>query len=196
MTDPSLASVAALTVRDPDAAARDLLARRWTRDVQWSALVALACLSVVIGQLTILASGIDPAALAPVQRMPFVMAAIQIATIWFTAFSLWRVGRRFGGADDPQGAMTLVIWLEALLVAVQAAALLLLGVPVVSSIVLLGGTALAFWCFVRFAMVLHGFERPFVVAFATIVVAFFVLTGAAIAVGLLGLAPYVTPPAP
>ncbi|MBM2576618.1 hypothetical protein JQC91_09905 [Jannaschia sp. Os4] len=193
MTDLPLSTLAAVTVRDPDAAARDILARQWTQDVQWSALIAVACISAVLSHLAFRAQGVPPEAIMPALRWPFVTAGIEIAILWFTAFSLWRVGRTFGGAGDARGALSLVVWLQGMLIGVQVLQFALLGAPALSSLVWLVGVGLALWWFTRFAMVLHGFSSPVRVMGVTLLVAISLFSAFSLVLAFLGLGPSTEP---
>ena len=195
MTDLPLSTLAATTLRDPDAAAREVLSRHWTQDVLWSAMIAIACISTVLTHLAMRAQGVPPEAMLPLMRSPFVTAGLEVLLIWFTAFSLWRVGRTFGGTGDAQGALSVVVWLQALMVGFQLLQLAFLGAAALSTMLWLAGALLGFFWFVRFAMVLHGFERPWAVAGMTLLVGLSILSAVTLTLNFLGLGPNVAPPA-
>ena len=176
-------ALAGLTFRDPQAAARWLMGQGWPTSARWMALV----LTVVIAALlAFVASALAP---APVEgdprvvnltQFPMIIAAIQLVAMVVAAGLMASVGRMFGGQGRFDDALVLVIWIEVLLLMVQAIQIVLaLLVPAVAGILGLAAIVLFLWLTVQFVKALHGFTNSFkvvLVMVATMITVGFVLS--------------------
>lgn len=191
MSDATLGQLAAITFRDPDEAARAILARNWTADALWSGLVVVAAVSTLLTWVAVSLGGPSTVFSGPVVSSPLIAAGVQAALLWLMIQGVFRVGRGFGGTGTEEGAFALVVWLQGLLTVLQAAQLLLAGIPLLGTLLGLASLVLFFWWLVRFQMVLHGFDRPFAVLATTLLVMTAAIVTLAAVLGTLGL---VVPP--
>jgi hypothetical protein len=157
MTTAALGELAIETIRDPQGAARRLLALKLPRNVLWTALALVIVLNAAVYGLSNLITPppaeVPMAALAPV---PF--AAFLAAGLIGTILGLWYVGRAIGGTGTLEDVMVLLVWLQALRLAVQAALLVLVPLsPVLSSLVVLAAAVIGFWILLNFVDVANGY---------------------------------------
>ena len=157
MTTAALGELAIETIRDPQGAARRLLALKLPRNVLWTALALVIVLNAAVYGLSNLITPppaeVPMAALAPV---PF--AAFLAAGLIGTILAIWYMGRLIGGTGTLEDVMVLMIWLQALRLAVQAALLVLVPLsPVLSSLVVLAAAVIGFWILLNFVDVAHGY---------------------------------------
>ncbi|WP_282603728.1 Yip1 family protein [Paracoccus sp. PARArs4] len=180
------------TFRDPDAAARQLMGLDLPMQARWMALVLAVSVSAL---MAFLVSSIFPApegAEAPmlsVVRQPLMLAAMQMAAIVMGAGLMAGVGRIFGGRGTFPDALILTVWIEVLLLIVQAAQVVLsLAVPPLASIAGIMAIALFLWLTVQFTKALHGFTsgpKVLLVMFVTLIAMGTVLSFLAAALGLM-----------
>ncbi|WP_372893596.1 Yip1 family protein [Rhodosalinus sp.] len=157
MTTAALGQLAIETIRDPREAARRLLALDLPRSALWTALALVIVLNAAVYGLSNMLvpppSDVPMAALSPV---PF--AAFLAAGLIGTIYALWYVGRALGGAGSLDDVMVLLVWLQALRLAVQAALLVLVPLsPVLSSLVVLAAAVIGFWILLNFVDMAHGY---------------------------------------
>ena len=191
MTFDDFKGLIGLTFRNPQAAARALIDGNWPVSARWMALIVAVALSVILSWLVALMfTGVgDQAAGALMAGSPLAMAGIQIAAITLAAALMAAVGQMFGGHGRFEDALLLAVWIEFLLLIVQAAQVaLLLLLPAAGAV--MGGLAIALflWLMVQFTKELHGFQSSLKVLLGLIGTAFavgFVLSFIAAAFGLL-----------
>lgn len=181
-----------LSVRDPQAAAHRLMGQGWPMQARWMALLAAVSVSGVLASVAaMLFSAPDPEGtqVMMLSRQPIVLAAMQLGAIVLAAGLMSGVGRLFGGHGRFEDALLLTVWIEVLLLLVQAAQLVLsLILPGVAGILGLASIVLFLWLTVQFTKALHGFRSSAKVALGLIGTAFvagFVLSLIAAALGIL-----------
>lgn len=192
MTFNDFKALIGLSFRDPQAAARDLMAQGWPIQARWMALLAAVSVSALMASLAAVlfgppaSEGSEPAMLA---QQPMVLAAMQMGAIVLAAGLMAGVGRMFGGHGRFEDALLLTVWIEVLLLVVQAVQLVLsLVLPGVAGIFGLLAIALFLWLTVQFTKALHGFHStPKVVLglIGTVFVTGFVLSLFAAALGIM-----------
>lgn len=194
MTFDEFKTLIGLTFRDPASAARALLAAGWPVSARWMGLFLAVTVSALLAWLS---SQLFPlpegtAEVSPVLTMtsqPLVLAGMQLVAVLIAAGLLAGVGRLFGGKGTFEDALLLTVWIEVVLLLVQAvqiAATLVL--PGVASILGVVAIALFFWLTVQFAKALHGFTSGVKVFLGVIGTAFavgFVLSILAASFGLM-----------
>jgi hypothetical protein len=167
----SLASLAWQTLTTPDAVARGLLGLRLPRGVLLQALALVTILTILL--LVIL----PPPALmidAPLRLSVFASALFIGATTLILAILTQTIGQALGGQGDLDGALTVIIWTDAVFIAVSLARSLASGLfqGLFDDVLLFGATALKLWVLVRVITVLHGFASAWrglaVLALATV----------------------------
>ncbi len=184
-------ALAGLTFRNPQAAARWLMGQGWPISARWMALL----LTVVISALmAFFASAMSPSGggdprVVDLTRFPMVVAGMQLVAMVVAAGLMASVGRMFGGQGRFGDALLLVVWIEVLLLAVQAVQILLAFVmPAVAGLLGLAAIVLFLWLIVQFVKALHGFHSSAKVALvmvATMITAGFVLSFILAAFGLM-----------
>lgn len=175
----------------PRDAARAVLARMPPGDVLIQAALAVTCLGMVLGYLAVVIGGgpADPVSAALV-RNPLVGAFVQFVIMLVVALLTWRIGGLFGGIGGFDGALAVMVWLNAVMLVIQLVQLVaMLVAPPLAALVATAAIFWLFWAFANFVVELHGFRSPFVVigvSILTVIVLIFALTMLA---AILGIAP-------
>jgi hypothetical protein len=192
MTFDDFKALVGLSFRDPQAAARDLMAQGWPIQARWMALLAAVSVSALLASLAAAlfsAPGPEGGRVVVLSQQPMVLAIMQMGAIVLAAGLMSGVGRMFGGGGRFEDALLLTVWIEVLLLIVQAAQLVLsLILPGVAGIFGLLAIALFLWLTVQFTKALHRFHStPKVVLgmIGTVFVAGFVLSLLAAALGIM-----------
>lgn len=170
-----------LTFRNPEAAATALIGAGWPVSARWMALLLAVSVSALLAwlssQLFPLPQGeAGNVPVLAVTSQPMVLAGMQLVAVLLAAGLMAGVGRMFGGHGRFEDALLLTVWIEVVLLLVQAvqiAATLIL--PGVAGILGVLAIALFFWLTVQFTKALHGFTSGIKV--------FLGLVGTAFAVG-------------
>jgi hypothetical protein len=127
---------------------------------------------------------------AAVLGNPLVGAVVQLAAMALIVVLVVRVGRVFGGHGDAWGALMIVVWLNGIMVLLQALQLaaMMLFAPL-AALIALASFIWAVWAFASFVGELHGFSNTVAVlggVLLTMTGVFFVV---AILLAALGLSP-------
>lgn len=149
----------------PRQAARAVLALGLPLPALVQAAVAITCLGIVLGFIAIGASSerIDVLS-AAILVNPLIGAAAQLAVMAATVVLTWRVGLLFGGRGSFHGALSVVVWLNAMMVLIQSVQLVFLAVlPPLAAVVAVATIFWALWAFASFVAELHGFQNAFFV---------------------------------
>lgn len=179
------------SLKRPRVAARHVLDARVPPAHLMEAAVFVAATGVVLGYLALLMS---PEALdvvsAAVIHNPLLGLVAQLAVMGVAVFLTVRVGRLFGGKGTAEGALALVVWLNAVMVLVQAAQLAALAVlPPLATVLAIATIFWALWAFANFVAELHGFQNPFIVLAVVILTTIVVFFGTAMIFAILGITP-------
>lgn len=155
MTELDWRGLAVTSVRYPAQGARILLSLEVPARVLWTALALVAVLNTLLFTLSnILMPG--PTPLPVVLTSPFVYLALVLGGLTLTVYSIFWTGRLLGGKGELADVMVLVVWLQALRVAVQAVALVLLLVaPLLSGLLVLAAGLIGVWMMVHFVNEAH-----------------------------------------
>ena len=146
------------TIRTPQEAAQAVLALNLPRNVLWLGLALVITLSTLLASAVLLMVPM-PEAGAGVP-MPVVMGLVQAVFLVLVSLGIAVIGARFGGKGDFDGALALMVWLQAVFLVVQAfqIAAIAIGLSVLADIVSLASIPLFFWLMAQFVTVLHGFS--------------------------------------
>lgn len=146
------------TIRAPQEAAQAVLALNLPRNVLWLGLALVITLSTLLASAVLLMVPM-PEASAGVP-MPIVMGIVQAVFLVLVSLGIAVIGARFGGKGDFDGALALMVWLQAVFLVVQAfqIAAIAIGLSVLADIVSLASIPLFFWLMAQFVTVLHGFS--------------------------------------
>lgn len=164
------------TLRRPRATAEMLIAINLPNSILWLMLMTIATLSVLLGQVASLvlmpgAQAIDAVFLSN----PLMMALVQWGVLVLTVFAVLWIGGVMGGTASLPSVLTLMCWLQFIMICVQVIQTVALFVlPGLAEIVTLCGFFLFLWLFTVFVATAHGFENMFTV-FGMIVASTFVL---------------------
>ncbi|WP_347139571.1 YIP1 family protein [Paracoccus sp. SSK6] len=181
-----------LSFRDPQGTARLLIGQNWPLQARWMALLAAVSISALLASLAaaiFAAPAEDGVQVVMLSQQPMVFAVMQIGAIVLAAGLMSGVGRMFGGTGRFEDALLLTVWIEVLLLLVQAVQLVLsLVLPVVAGLLGVAATALFLWLTVHFTKALHGFQSLLKVTLGligTAIAAGFVLSLLAAALGIM-----------
>lgn len=146
------------TIRAPQEAAQAVLAFNLPRNVLWLGLALVITLSTLLASAVLLMVPM-PEAGAGVP-MPIVMGLVQAVFLVLVSLGIAVIGARFGGKGDFDGALALMVWLQAVFLVVQAFQIvaIAIGLSVLADIVSLASIPLFFWLMAQFVTVLHGFS--------------------------------------
>ncbi|MDH3263166.1 MAG: YIP1 family protein, partial [Paracoccaceae bacterium] len=150
--------------------------------------VLVVVLSVLLTEVGALASPASAGMFDLLRLSPFLAGALQALFLFVMVHATHRIGAAFGGGGSFEDSLKLTVWLQAMLVgmqAVQLAAFLL--VPALAALLGIAALAWFFWVLTHFVMVLHGFESRSKV-FLGILVSFVALVfGLSLLLAMLGL---------
>ncbi len=151
---------AALSFRNPREGAAWVIGQRLPLSVAATALALTALVSAILTSAVFLAFGLqDTPELGAMARSPLVMAAVQILVQLLGSLAIFHIGRQFGGRGSLPGTMAVMAWLEALMILLQCAQVLLLVlIPGFAEAFGFIGAALFFWLLTQFITELHGFR--------------------------------------
>lgn len=179
------------TVMRPAQAVPRILALAPPPEQRWMAGVAVVALSSILAWL---ASILFPLPVetpwSPITRSPMVMAVVQLVVLLLVSGLVAGVGRMFGGRGQFADALWLLIWIDAIMLAIQLVQVVLMFVfPLTAEMLGLAVIGLFFWLVIALTKELHGFQNLGLVALG--VVATLLLTGLLLSVtfGALGLLP-------
>ncbi|MBA4490401.1 Yip1 family protein [Paracoccus sp. S1E-3] len=179
------------SLRDPALAVRQLQKLDLPMQVRWMALALVVVLSAILGTLAVkifpeLAQG----GLGIPELSPLARVALQTGGMVLTAWLIAAVGRAFGGQGDFPDALLVVIWLEFLLLAAQAAQVVLMLVfPFLGSILGIAALVLIAWLSVQMIKALHGFSSAVLVFLGLIGATMVTLIFLTVLAGAFGLMP-------
>ncbi len=178
----------------PRAAARQILGAGVPAGVLLEAAVLVVCAGVVLGYAALM---MNPGAIdvvsASILGRPLLGALVQLAALCVVVVLTVRIGRLFGGSGGFQGALTLVVWLNAMMVLIQVAQLVALAVlPALAAVLAIATIIWALWAFANFVAELHGFKSPAIVLGAVILTSIVLFFGAAMLLAILGITPQET----
>jgi hypothetical protein len=179
------------SVRRPRVAARRILDAGVPDALVVEAALLVTCAGIVLGYFALRAApeGVDMVSAALLAN-PLLGAGAQLAAMAFVIFLTVRIGRLFGGSGELWGAAALVVWLNAMLVLVQAGQLVALALlPPVAALLAIAAMIWGLWAYASFVAELHGFKNPAIVLGAVILTGIVLFFGAAMLFAILGLTP-------
>lgn len=175
----------------PREAAQAVLARVPPGALLLQAALVVTCLGMVLGYAAVeIGSGpVDPVSAALV-RDPLIGAAVQFVIMLVVAMLTWRVGGLFGGTGSFAGALTIIVWLNGVMLAIQLVQIVaMMIVPPVAGLVALAALFWLLWAFANFVVELHGFRSPFVVLGVSILTVIVLIFALSMVAAILGITP-------
>lgn len=159
MTGSDLMALAREALTDPRRSGARFGAMQLPASVQAEALVLISVLSVLGIWVVSLLSGGGLGAEDAFLPMPFLLLAMQILAMLALATAVSVLGRLAKGQGDFAGSLRIVIWLQGLMVVVQAAQILLIVIlPGLAGLVSLLAILAAGWVATGLIAGLHGFR--------------------------------------
>jgi hypothetical protein len=175
----------------PRSAARDVIDLGLGRDLLIQAAAAITAIGVVLGFIAVrLSTGPVDAVSATILTNPLLGAALQFGIILVAGFLTYRIGAACGGTGDFDGALAVVVWLNAMMLVIQLVQLVvLLIVPPFAGLIAVATVVWALWAFANFVTELHGFENPYFVLGGVILSMIVLFVGIAMLLAILGITP-------
>jgi|688.fasta_scaffold37075_6 hypothetical protein len=157
---PNLLSALRYSLQSPRDAIRQVIASDPPMTARWIALLLVAIVSTFLMLLSL--SLVPPEDLPPalVRSMdsPLSLAALHLAMLVVSAHLLFRLGRFRNGRGSFADSLTVLIWFQIIMLAVQAVQLALqVLLPPFALAAYLAGLVLFFWLLTNFVAELHGF---------------------------------------
>lgn len=175
----------------PREAARGVMELGVPQNVVLTAAVAVTCAGLVITwAMVLMGPGVVDGVTAAIYGNPLLSAVAEFAGMLIVAVLTARVGRALGGTGNFQDALTLIVWLNAVMLLVQFAQLVLIVVaPPIAGMIGLATLLWALWVFANFVAELHGFRNPLVVLGGVILTAIVLVFAISILFAILGVMP-------
>ncbi len=181
----NLATISALvreTLSRPREAAARLLAMNVPDDARWLGFVIVVVLSVILGQISVMAMGEGGFA----GGMLF-MAMFQTSILLGMVVAVQGIGRAFGGTGTFPDTLLLIAWLQFVMLVFQFAQLVALFIiPPLFGMIAVAALVVFIWMLTQFIMVLHGFTSALRVLIGIIFSFFGVAMLMAIVLSMLG----------
>ncbi len=157
---PGLLSALRYTLQSPRDAIRRLIDSDPPMQARWIALLLVAIASTFLMLLSLALVPMDevPPALLWALGAPLGLAAIHAAMLLVSVQLLYRLGRFRNGRGSFADSLTVLVWFQIIMLAVQAAQLALqVALPLLAFPAYLAGMVLFFWLLTNFVAELHGF---------------------------------------
>ncbi len=179
------------SVARPRDAARGVIGLGVPQNVVLMAAVAVTCVGMVLAwAMAMVGPGVADGVAAAIFGNPILSAVAEFAGMLIMAALTARVGRALGGTGGFWDALTLIVWLNAVMLIVQFAQFILLVVaPPVAGMVGLATLLWATWVFANFVAELHGFRNALMVLGGVILTAIVVLFAVSVLFAILGVVP-------
>lgn len=186
MTFSDWRQLAITSITKPDHAAPVLMAMRFPTQALWSALVLVAIGNVVLFTLSDLMFP-GPSPLPVFFSVPLIYFAIVAGGLSLTVLSLFWTGKVMGGTGALADVLVLIVWMQALRVLVQAAALILMLVaPILSALLAFASALVGVYMFVHFINQAHRFNSVGRSAVVLIVSFLVIVVGLSVIITLFG----------
>lgn len=182
----TLFSLGRQTLEDPRRGIRAVLDLGVPIPARTAALVLVAVASAIFMHLgtLLLPPSTDPIA-SFLTGSPIRSAILQWVILLLSVVMIYRVGRARGGTGSFADAMLIVVWLQVIMLAVQAVQLVaLVLVPPLAGIINILGLVLFFWLMTSFIAELHSFTSRSAVFIGIVLTAFAVAFAMVVLVAL------------
>ena len=149
MNSDALKALAFETVQSPRTAAQKIMGLQLSRDVLWSGLVLVAAINSIIYSLTLFT--VDTSGLPSLLSNPIMFFMLVTGLQVLTVHGFYWGGRALGGEGDLGEMLSLLVWVQALQAAANAALLVLIFVsPALEQLLSLGVGLLGLWITLNF----------------------------------------------
>jgi len=156
-----LLSEMSYSLQSPRAGIRRVIASDPPMSARWIGLLlaAIASTFLMVLSLRLVPEDEIPPSLVLAMQSPVSLALIQAATLWFSAYALFWLGRFRGGRGSFADSLAVLVWFQLMMLCVQAVLLgLQVLVPPLAGVAFLAGITLFFWLLTNFVAELHGFR--------------------------------------
>jgi hypothetical protein len=179
--------LARFSVQNPRDGARRIMAMDLPMNARWAALALMAVASALLAHVVFSMAVMSDPSLAPAIPSPLSTAVLQGGVLLVTVWLVHWVGRRRGGQGTLGNAVSLVAWLQFIMLLVQVTQIVvLLLIPPLGAMIGFAAIGLLLWLMTNFVAELHGF-RSLGAVFAGIIVTLVALAfGLAILLILIG----------
>jgi hypothetical protein len=127
---------------------------------------------------------------AAILQAPIVGASLQLGVMAVVVLATALIGRQFGGRGSIPAALTMIVWLNVVLLVIQLAQIAaLLVAPPVASLLAFATLFWLIWAFASFVTELHGFSNPLKVLGGVIACMIMLFFGLTLLLAFLGFAP-------
>ena len=157
---PNLLSALRYSLQSPRDAIRQVIDSEPPMTARWIALllVAIASTFLTLLSFSLVPSDELPPALVRSMGSPLSLAAIHLVVLFVSVHLLFRIGRFRNGRGSFADCLTVLIWFQIIMLAVQAVQLALqVLLPPIAPAAYFAGLALFFWLLTNFVAELHGF---------------------------------------
>jgi hypothetical protein len=157
---PTLLSTLRYSLQSPRDAIRQVIASDPPMTARWIALllVAIASTFLMLLSLSLVPSDELPPALVWAMGSPLSLAMIHLVMLLVSVHLLFRIGRFRNGRGSFADSLTVLIWFQIIMLAVQAVQLALqVLLPPFALAAYFAGLVLFFWLLTNFVAELHGF---------------------------------------
>ena len=157
---PNLLSALRYSLQSPRDAIRQVIASDPPMTARWITLllVAIASTFLMLLSLSLVPSEELPPALVWSMGAPLSLAAIHLVMLFVSVHLLFRLGRFRNGRGSFADSLTVLIWFQIIMLAVQAMQLALqVLLPPFALAAYFAGLVLFFWLLTNFVAELHGF---------------------------------------
>jgi hypothetical protein len=157
---PNLLSALRYSLQSPRDAIRQVIASQPPMTARWIALllVAIASTFLTLLSFSLVPSDELPPALVRSMGSPLSLAAIHLVVLFVSVHLLFRIGRFRNGRGSFADCLTVLIWFQIIMLAVQAVQLALqVLLPPFALAAYFAGLVLFFWLLTNFVAELHGF---------------------------------------
>ena len=157
---PNLLSALRYSLQSPRDAIRQVIDSEPPMTARWIALllVAIASTFLTLLSFSLVPSDELPPALVRSMGSPLSLAAIHLVVLFVSVHLLFRIGRFRNGRGSFADCLTVLIWFQIIMLAVQAVQLALqILLPPFAPAAYFAGLALFFWLLTNFVAELHGF---------------------------------------
>ena len=157
---PNLLSALRYSLQSPRDAIRQVIDSEPPMTARWIALllVAIASTFLTLLSFSLVPSDELPPALVRSMGSPLSLAAIHLVVLFVSVHLLFRIGRFRNGRGIFADCLTVLIWFQIIMLAVQAVQLALqILLPPFAPAAYFAGLALFFWLLTNFVAELHGF---------------------------------------
>ena len=190
-----LFGMALQSIPEPRKIAREVQALRFSRAILWQVFALFAVLSTGLGIAALILFPPDAEMLQMVVDYPFLSMVlnpmmgglIEACFLVLTIFAIYWVGRTFGGTGRFDQAILTVIWVQYVMLLIQATMLFLALVSGgIATLFLIFGTGLRFWILSHFIAEMHAFRSAGLVFVMILITGFAALIVLSIFIALIG----------